>query len=153
MSTLSIGYWSSVAAHQYFSRLQHKLSGLELANWYYVLVTIEDGEGHLSQQDLADRLLLDKVSMTRALDQLSEAGYVKRCDCAGDRRKHLVKLTPKAKPALRRIRRAYDELNEEALRGLGKAEREVFLGQLTRMVRNLGADAPTVRMTTKRLNA
>ncbi len=153
MSTLSIGYWSSVAAHQYFSRLQHKLAGLDLDNWYYVLVVIDEGAGALSQQELADRLLLDKVSMTRALDRLGEAGYVKRCDCAGDRRKHLVKLTPKARPALRRIRQAYNDLNEEALQGLGRLERETFLRQMAGMVRNLGAVAPPVRMTSKRLNA
>ena len=153
MSTLSIGYWSSVAAHQYFSRLQHKLSGLELANWYYVLVTIEDGEGHLSQQDLADRLLLDKVSMTRALDQLSEAGYVKRCDCAGDRRKHLVRTTPKAAHAVKEIRKAYRALNKEAMNGMPAAEQERFQNQLAAMAEKLRPANAKAGSTSKRIKA
>ncbi len=152
MSSSSIGYWCSVAAHQYFARIQRKLVKLDITNWYYVLLVIEDGEGGLSQQELADELDLDKVAMTRALDHLGERGYIERCDCAGDRRKHLVKLTPKAKPVVKAIRTAYEELNNEALAGVKKADRAAFMTHLMTMVNNLRSEGAPVAYTNKRIH-
>jgi MarR family transcriptional regulator, transcriptional regulator for hemolysin len=151
MPTSSIGYWCSIAAHQYFARLQEKLKHLEITHWFYVLLTIDEGKGKLSQQELADSLDLDKVAMTRALDHLVEKGYVERCDCEGDRRKYLIKLTSKAKPAVKAIRKAYEELNDEALKGVRKADRAVFLEQLTLIVGNLRPANEPVPVTTKRV--
>lgn len=153
MPVSSIGYWCSVAAHQYFARLQQKLAELDIDNWYYVLVVIEDGTGKLSQQELADRLDLDKVAMTRALDHLGSRGYVERCSCEGDRRKHLIRLTPKAKPVVKAIRHAYDELNDETLRGVKKADRAAFMAQLLRMVDNLRPPTAPIRLTNKRIHS
>jgi DNA-binding MarR family transcriptional regulator len=153
MPTSSIGYWCSIAAHQYFARLQEKLKHLDITHWFYVLLVIEEGKGALSQKELADKLDLDKVSMTRALDHLGEKGYVERCECAGDRRKYLIKLTAKAKPAVKAIRKAYVELNDEALHGVKKADRATFLEHLTRMVNNLRPTNEPFPVTTKRIHA
>lgn len=153
MPASSIGFWCSVVAHQYFARLQQKLAGLDITSWYYVLLVIEEGGGKWSQQELADRLDLDKVSMTRALDHLGDRGYVERCSCEGDRRKHLVKLTPKARPVVRTIRKAYEELNDEVLKGVKKADRAVFMEQLMAMVENLRKEGPPVTVTNKRVQA
>jgi len=153
MPTSSLGYWCSIAAHQYFARLQEKLEHLDITHWFYVLLTIEEAQGKLSQQELADRLNLDKVAMTRALDHLGERGYIERCDCAGDRRKHLIKLTSKARPTVKVIRKAYEELNDEALAGLKKAERTTFMEQLMVMVENLRPEEAPVAVTNKRVYA
>ena len=153
MPTSSIGFWCSVLAHQYFARLQQKLAELDITSWYYVLLVIEEGGGKWSQQELADRLDLDKVSMTRALDHLGDRGYVERCSCEGDRRKHLVKLTPKARPVVRTIHKAYDELNDEVLKGVKKADRAAFMTQLMAMVDNLRKAGPPVTETNKRVQA
>lgn len=152
MPSSSIGYWCSIAAHQYFARLQEKLDHLEITHWFYVLLTIDEGKGKLSQQELANKLELDKVSMTRALDHLGGRGYIERCDCAGDRRKHLIKLTPKAKPAVKSIRKAYDELNNEALKGVKRSDRAFFMEQLMHVVENLRPTSEPVAMTTKRIH-
>ncbi len=153
MPASSIGFWCSVVAHQYFARLQQKLAELDITSWYYVLLVIEEGGGKWSQQELADRLDLDKVSMTRALDHLGDRGYVERCSCEGDRRKHLVKLTPKARPLVRTIRKAYEELNDEVLKGVKKADRAVFMEQLMAMVENLRKEGLPVTVTNKRVQA
>ncbi|HEY0978891.1 MAG TPA: MarR family transcriptional regulator [Flavobacteriales bacterium] len=149
----SIGYWCSIAAQHYFARLQEKLADLEISNWFYVLLTIDEGQGQWSQQELADRLHLDKVGMTRALDHLAEKGYIERCDCTSDRRKHLVRLTEKAEPVLPRIRKAYRELNKEALPGLDAAERERFLQQLDGMVNTLRPVRTKARSVAKRIRS
>lgn len=151
MPRTSIGYWCSIAAHQYFIRLQEKLAGLDITHWFFVLLTIDEHNGKLSQQELADALDLDKVAMTRALDHFAEHGYVERCACEGDRRKFIVKLTPKAKPAVRAIRKAYDELNDEAMKGMKKKERALFQEQLVLLVQNMRPTKAPARVTTKRI--
>lgn len=153
MPTSSIGYWCSIAAHQYFARLQERLEHLDITHWFYVLLIIEEGKGALSQKELADKLDLDKVAMTRALDHLGEKGYVERCECEGDRRKYIIKLTAKAKPAVKAIRKAYTELNDEALRGVKKADRAAFMEQLMLVVKNLRPADEPVPVTTKRIHA
>jgi DNA-binding MarR family transcriptional regulator len=153
MPTSSIGFWCSVLAHQYFARLQEKLAELDITSWYYVLLVIEEGGGKWSQQELADRLDLDKVSMTRALDHLGDRGYVERCSCEGDRRKHLVKLTPKARPVVRTIRKAYEELNDEVMKGVKKTDRAAFMKQLMAIVENLRKEEFPVTVTNKRAQA
>ena len=152
MPASSIGYWCSIAAHQYFARLQEKLKHLDITHWYFVLLTIEESAGKLSQQEIANRLDLDKVAMMRALDHLSERGFIERCDCEGDRRKYLIKLTPKAKTAVKAIRKAYEELNDEALKGVKKADRAVFIGQLMNLVNNLRPENGPATVTHKRVN-
>ncbi len=47
-----------------------------------------------SQQELADRLLKDKVSMTYLINNLSKRGLVIRCDTDVDKRVKLIQLTP-----------------------------------------------------------
>ena len=152
MPASSIGYWCSIAAHQYFARLQEKLRHLDITHWFFVLLTIEEGKGKLSQQELADQLDLDKVAMTRALDHLGQKGYVERCDCEGDRRKYLIKLTPKAKPAVKAIRKAYEELNDEAMKGMKKSERKEFMEQIDLVVHNLRSVKERAQVTTKRIH-
>jgi len=153
MPTSSIGYWCSIAAHQYSARLQEKLKHLDITHWFYVLLVIEEGKGTLSQKELADRLDLDKVAMTRALDHLGEKGYVERCECEGDRRKYIIKLTAKSKPAVKAIRKAYEELNNESLKGVKKADRAAFMEQLMHVVKNLRPADEPVPVTTKRIHA
>ncbi len=108
---LELGSWRTGTS----PACRRKLAHPDISSWF-VLLVIEEERGRLSQQELADRLLLDKVSMTRALDHLGEKGLVERCACAGDkRRKYPVKLTPRARPAVKAVRAAYEELNDEAL--------------------------------------
>lgn len=47
-----------------------------------------------SQQELADRLLKDKVSMTYLINNLSKRQLVVRCDTDSDKRVKLIQLTP-----------------------------------------------------------
>jgi len=133
----SIGFWCSVVAQHYYQRLKEKLAHLDIPECFIALVTIHEHNGKLSQQELADKLHLDKVTMTRTLDLMDRGGYIERCDCAGDRRKHLVRTTPKADQAVKDIRKAYRALNREALQGLSAEERENFQRHLATVAENL----------------
>lgn len=152
-SAPSIGYWCSIAAQHYYQRLLEKLAHLDIGQWFIVLVTIHGSGGKLSQQELADRLHLDKVAMTRALDHLDEGGFIERCDCKDDRRKHLVRATPKADNAVKEIRKAYRSLNKEALAGLDLEQQRAFQEQLMAMATRLRPAKSKAGSTAKRVKA
>lgn len=152
-SAPSIGYWCSIAAQHYYLRLQQKLAHLDIDQWFIVLVTIHGSGGKLSQQELADSLHLDKVAMTRALDHLDKGGYVERSTSTSDRRKHLIRATAKADSAVKDIRKAYRELNKEALQGLDVQDRALFQQQLLQVADNLGPERSKAGSTAKRVKA
>lgn len=133
----SLGYWTGVATQHYYTRVLHELRKHDLEKWFYVLVLIHEAEGQLSQQELADALLLDKVAVTRAVDHLSGKGYVERVDCPNDRRKHHLRTLPKAKAVVKDIRAAFEAVNQRAFTGMSAADRERFRADLARINANL----------------
>jgi len=149
----SLGFWCSITAQYYYQRLKEMLVHLDISEWFILLVTIHEAKGKLSQQELADRLHMDKVTMTRALDHMDQGGYVERCDCAGDRRKHLVRTTPKATQAVKDIRRAYRDLNKEALKGMDAEERDLFQAHLMNVAENLRPTGARAGSISKRVKA
>lgn len=57
------------------SKLQNDLKHLDIDRSFYPLLLIEAGNG-ITQQELASRLLCDKVQVVRIIDYLSSNGYV-----------------------------------------------------------------------------
>jgi MarR family transcriptional regulator, transcriptional regulator for hemolysin len=133
----SLGFWTGVATQHYYTRVLAQLHRHDLEKWFYMLVLIHEATGNLSQQDLADALLLDKVTVTRAVDHLSAKGYVERVNCPQDRRKHHLRTLPKARAVVKDIRAAFETINELAFTGMSAAERKRFRADLARINANL----------------
>ncbi len=133
----SLGFWCSRIGHQYFALLHERLGHLGIERGYYVLSMIVETGGRISQQELADALQMDKVAMARHIDHLCERGFVERASCPNDRRKHHLKLLPKAAPAAKEIKQVYSALDRMALKTLKPGERDSFLLQLRSAMANL----------------
>jgi DNA-binding MarR family transcriptional regulator len=133
----SLGFWTGIATQHYYTRVLNALSKHDLEKWFYVLLMIHDAEEKQSQQELADALLLDKVTMTRAVDHLSAKGYVERVDCPEDRRKHHLRTLPRARSVVKDIRAAFGKINDLAFEGMNAAARERFRADLARINANL----------------
>jgi MarR family transcriptional regulator, transcriptional regulator for hemolysin len=131
-----LGYWMSVATQQYYTAILQRLQHLDLDRWFIALVLIDEAGGSMSQQDLADALRQDKVTMVRAIDHLSAKGFVERRACPGDRRKYQLYTLPPAKKAVKEIRKVYDQVNDMAFGGMSAKDRKIFLGQLGTVIRN-----------------
>ncbi len=127
---ISLGYWAAIVAQQYYTLMLHRLQKYDLDRGFYAMLMIADAEGKLSQQQLAQTMKIEKVTMLRIIDLLSAKGYVERFDDPGDRRKHLIRLLPKGRPVVKDIRKAYQELNDLAFTGLNPSQRKVFIEQL-----------------------
>jgi len=83
-------------------RVAESRGGLPLGE-HFLLVQIARGpDTGIRPTDLAERSLLTKSGVTRALDRLERDGLVERRVCPSDKRGWLVVLTPRGRRLLRR---------------------------------------------------
>jgi MarR family transcriptional regulator for hemolysin len=109
--------------------------GLTRAKWA-VLARLDRFEG-LKQNELADMLDLQPISLTRLLDRLSENGLIERRSDPNDRRAKRLFLTPGAHPLLERLSELGEDLMTTALAGLDQSETSALLTSLTTIKENL----------------
>jgi DNA-binding MarR family transcriptional regulator len=76
-------------------------AGLPPLGWYDVLWALyEAPENHLQPSALADSIVLSRSGLSRMVDRIEEAGYVRRRACPGDRRAIHVELTAEGRRML-----------------------------------------------------
>lgn len=139
-SDIPLGHWFAVLTQRYYTQILHRMKVYDLDRWFSVLVAIAESDGHKSQQQIAEQLMMDKVSMVRALDLLSSKGYVERINCPGDRRKHQIRLLPKAKPVVKAIKKAYIEVNALILGPMPEKARTRFIKDVQTMLERVPSD-------------
>lgn len=79
-------------------------------------------EGDTSQVHLADCMRIEPPTLVRILDRMERDGLVERVDCAGDRRKKIIRALPKAEPVWEKIIECGDRVREKAEAGLSSKE-------------------------------
>jgi len=94
------------------------------------LIATEPG---LTQQELAERSLIDPSSMVAVVDELEELGYAERQAHPGDRRKHSLHLTAAGMRMLERAQAVAMETAKEVLAPLDSGE----VQELRRLLRKL----------------
>ena len=114
--------------------------GLPLSS-YEVLITLHAAEGRrLRMAELADRVLLSRSGMTRLVDRLVRAGYVKRDQCGKDARGSYACLTDEGTALVKRVRpkhladvreRFLAHLDEDDLARLGALWERILPGATT----------------------
>lgn len=90
-------------------------------------------EPGLTQQELAERSMIDPSSMVAVVDELEEMGYAKRQAHPGDRRKHAVHLTAKGTRMLERAQEVAIAMTKDLLAPLDADE----VKELRRLLRKL----------------
>lgn len=87
----------------------------------HLLIELEAGPA--SNQQLADRLRVDKSNSSRPLQRLAERGLIAWRDCPADGRSKLADLTDAGRDWLRRLHAAMDADMARVLQQLDEAER------------------------------
>ncbi len=132
-----IGRRLSLVARDFLCLLNSKLTHLDLERHYYALVLIDKADGEMTQQDLATKLDVDKVSMVRIIDYLTEMNYVLRVPNDTDRRKYSLTLTAKAKGELENIKAAINATQIQAFNGLTDLQINEFYNTLSIIQQNI----------------
>ena len=123
----------------YIGALTQKLGNLDIERHFYSLVIVEQGGGEINQKELAEVLKMDKASMVRLVDYLSDIGMLLRKQNPDDRREYHLVLTDKAKEQLPEIKRTIRDMNEAALQGFTSEEKEMFYSMMGRICCNLSS--------------
>jgi Transcriptional regulators len=145
--TNSIGYLTRIAFRAFSRALEVRTAphGVSSGQWRFLRVLWrEDG---LTQRELSRRVGMREPTTVIALKSLERSGFVIRQKSVEDRRKAHVFLTPEARALEAVLLPAVSEVNVIALAGLSEAEIKVLRKALTRVGRNLAADAADAAAT------
>jgi DNA-binding MarR family transcriptional regulator len=83
-------------------------------DWYDVLLTLERSPDHrLRLNELADRVLISRSGLTRLIDRIEAAGFLRRERSVQDRRGAYAVLTPEGAAALGKAWPVYERLIDE----------------------------------------
>ncbi len=107
-----LGRFFSFLTKQYIGKLALQMEHTPVERYYFPLYLIGKNNGVITQQELADQLLTDKVSMVRILDALQKDGFIERKTNPEDRRQRQLHITAKAEPWILEIEKGIRETNE-----------------------------------------
>jgi len=109
--------------------------GMTRAQWA-VLVRVERSEG-LKQNELAEMLDLQPITLTRLIDRLCDSGMIERRADPHDRRAKRLFLTPAARPLLDRLFALGEDFMPKILAGIEEPAVKRLVGELGIMKENL----------------
>jgi MarR family transcriptional regulator, transcriptional regulator for hemolysin len=117
-----LGYTLIALTKYYLSILGDKLSGIPIEKYFYPFWFITQHSGHLSQQQMAESLDIDKVAVVRIVDYLEKKGFVQRVNDLEDRRcyrLHVTAIGEKYAPIIEQALKETDEIFLDELSGQG----------------------------------
>ncbi|MFZ6051198.1 MarR family winged helix-turn-helix transcriptional regulator [Halocola ammonii] len=134
---LPLGKLFGQLTKEYVGTFSKRLEHLPIKRHFYPLMLISQGNGRLSQTCLAGELHLDKVSVLRLVDYLSEHDCVERRQNPEDRREQFLHCTELGESYIPDIKKALIETNELCLEGLDSEEVKLLEKLLSRVTCNL----------------
>ena len=110
--------------------------------WYDVLVHLAETPDGLRMNELAERILYSKSGLTRVIDRMEEARFVRRVRQENDRRSILVVLTDEGRTKLEQARRHHRHGIE---RHFGRHLADTDIKALTRALEKVSTHARPLR--------
>jgi len=101
---------------------------------FNLLMVLRHGDRAFSQNDLSERLLVDKSNVTALIDRLQRADLIRRNAVAGDRRRYHITLTDAGRRLVDAIDPVYYGMVNEVMSGFSEREYRTLI-RLMRKVR------------------
>ncbi len=136
----SVGYWIAITSHFYGQKLNHQLAPYGITYRQFQVLVWLVYEGDLTPAQLADRLMIERPTLTRILDRMESSGWIARCDHATDGRSKQVRLLPAAKRIWSQVTSCLKEARRQATQGMTDEEVRQLRALLARVHENLAGD-------------
>jgi DNA-binding MarR family transcriptional regulator len=135
--SLSVGYLARYAHRAFVKALADELEqhGILTAQWS-VLRILWDIEG-LTQVELAERMRVEKASLTGVLEGMERRGLILRERNAEDRRKINITLTAQGRRLKTKLLPHAAKINRKATRGMSETETGELRRLLAKLIQNL----------------
>jgi DNA-binding MarR family transcriptional regulator len=104
---------------------------------HFGMLQILEAEEPISQQDLGRKAGVDPSTMVARMDVLDENGLVERTRSAEDRRSYEIRLSPKGREALTRLRKAAQATGDKVFGVLSDKERAMLQKLLIKLAQNV----------------
>jgi DNA-binding MarR family transcriptional regulator len=114
-------------------RTHEAFEGTGLSPFHYAVLALLEEDARETQAAIADALGYDRSHIVRLLDELEERNMVVRKRDPGDRRRHVVKMTPEGKKMLAKLRAIVHRLEVDFLQPLDAGERAALQALLSRL--------------------
>lgn len=124
---------SRLARKEFDRRVRHL--GLTRAQWLF-LYHLAQHPGS-TQSELAERLQLEKITVSRQAERLLRAGWIDRRNHAQDRRAYHLFVSRQAEPLVNRLGRMAAELREQYFEGVPRSRRDALINDLLQIKANL----------------
>jgi MarR family transcriptional regulator, transcriptional regulator for hemolysin len=132
---LSIGYLVHWGGRLLRRLADRRLKALGLSSAHLPVITALAEDEPLSQKALAEIAAIEQPTMAAMLARMERDRIVERRPDPNDKRSSLFSLTPATRKKIPALRRAVEQVNDEALRGLPADQRLVFRRQLETVIR------------------
>jgi MarR family transcriptional regulator for hemolysin len=133
----SITYWVCMTARALERALNEELAPHGITMQQAGVLGWLALEGDLSPSQLAERLQVEPPTLVGILDRMERDGWVERLPAPDDRRKKLVRPTPRVQPVWAQIATCARRVRARATRGLSPQELEQVKSALALVQKNL----------------
>jgi len=133
----SLGRWIWIIHRHIRIYIDHHLEDHDMGSGqvsFFMELSREDG---ISQEQLSERLEVDKATTARAIRKLLDLGYVERRRDERDRRAYCLFLTKRGQELIPVLREKLHALTRQLSIGFSDQEREQAQGYLERMAGNI----------------
>ena len=133
-------YQLSIASNAVSVRIAEqyrKRFALKTTEWR--IMAVLGDHGALTQRELSQQTLMDKVPVNRACKKLEDRGLAKRSPNAKDGRSHLLELTAEGRAIHGEVMPMAKDIEREIFSTLDDAEQERFREMLRRLFEQAGA--------------
>lgn len=133
----SFGFILSDISRLARKEFDRRVRGLKLtrAQWMF-LYHLARAQG-CTQTELAERLQMEKITVSRQAERLARAGWIERRDHADDGRAYHLYVARKAEPIIARLEKAADQLRAEYFHGLSATRQKALIADLLHVKSNL----------------
>jgi DNA-binding MarR family transcriptional regulator len=138
-SLRNFGFLLKEVSRRYGQRFEQRACGMALTlTQCKTLTRLEKHEG-INQATLAELVEVEPMAMVRILDRMEADALIERRPDPADRRARSLFLTRKGRALLSEVWSLAEATRAETFAGISRPDRDVFLGMLEQMYRNLCA--------------
>lgn len=143
----SVGCWIALTAHTMRRALDAELAREEITFRQWEVLATVALRGEQSQAALAEHLGIEAPTLAGILTRMERDGWLQRYSCPEDRRKKLIRITPRSETVWNRMLECCRRVRQRATQGLSGEDLVQFKSVCDRIRENLGAqDAQGVEL-------